>query len=61
MPLLTTSLILGKAVEDKIIDETQANRLWEKMLEKNRNLPDNSFSNYYLNKYEIDLDDFFVK
>jgi len=58
LPLLTTAIILGKAFEMNIINETQGNILWEKMLKRNRNLPDNSFSSYYQNRYETDCNDF---
>ena len=60
LPLITTAIILAKAVETHLIDEFKANKLWEKMLEKNRNLPDDSFSNYYQDKYKKDCDDFFL-
>ncbi|MCL2115635.1 MAG: hypothetical protein FWH29_05375 [Methanobrevibacter sp.] len=60
LPLLTTAIILAKAVESHLINESKANKLWKKMLEKNRNLPDDSFSNYYQNKYKTDCDDFFL-
>ena len=58
LSLITTPLILGKAVENKLIDETKANSLWSKMLDRNMYLPDDSFSEYYSNNYEDDCDDF---
>ncbi|KZX14899.1 hypothetical protein [Methanobrevibacter filiformis] len=58
LPLLTTALILAKSVQKGLIDESRANSMWKKMLERNRNLPDNSFSDYYSNRYKKDCEEF---
>ncbi|MBF4469213.1 MAG: hypothetical protein ISP01_07380 [Methanobrevibacter arboriphilus] len=58
LPLITTSLILGKAFENNFINEKKANILWKKMLDRNFSLPDKSFSDYYNNIYKNDCNDF---
>ncbi|WP_409199404.1 hypothetical protein [Methanobrevibacter sp. DSM 116169] len=37
-PILTTAIILSKAVDKRIISENKANDMWEKMLKRNRRL-----------------------
>lgn len=59
LPILTSSLILGKAYENNLIDEEKANNIWQKMIDKNISLPNVSFSNYYEFKYNNDWNKLF--
>lgn len=56
--LITSSMILSKAVEMSIIDEDTANSLWEQMLNKGIYLPRNSFMEYYEELYKSDCKKF---
>ena len=47
---ITTADILCEALKRGLIDETQGNRIWAKMIAKRRKLPDNTFSEYLRNK-----------
>ena len=52
--LLTSSMILSKAVEKSIVSEDTANVLWKGMVDEGIYLPKDSFSDYYNELYEID-------
>lgn len=56
--LITSSMILSKAVEDEIISKNTANQLWKDMIDNGMNLPKDSFSDYYDELYEIDCEKF---
>lgn len=43
---IDTGYILMEALEKNLITETDGNVIWQKMLDKNRKLPENSFSEY---------------
>lgn len=52
--LITSSMILTKALEKEIISEDTAALLYVDMIEKGIRLPKNSFWEYYDNLYEFD-------
>lgn len=52
--LLTSSMILSKAVEKSIVSKDTANVLWKGMVDEGIYLPRDSFSDYYDELYEID-------
>ena len=56
--LITSSMILTKAVEKEIISENTANSLYVGMIERGIELPCGSFSEYYEELYEIDCNKF---
>lgn len=56
--LITSSMILSGAFEENIISEDDANILWDDMIDKGLILPKDSFSNYYLELYEMDCEKF---
>lgn len=56
--LITSSMILSKAVKRDIISEDDANRLWNEMLDNGIKLPKNSFTDYFKELYEIDCKKF---
>ena len=56
--LITSSMILSKAAKEKIISKEEANKLWNEMLKKGIELPEDSFSDYYLKLYESDCKKF---
>lgn len=47
LTLFTSSIILALSFEEEIITMNEANNIWNQMLKNNRELPSNSFSNYY--------------
>lgn len=51
-------MILSKAAKEKIISKEEANKLWNEMLKKGIELPEDSFSDYYLKLYESDCEKF---
>lgn len=56
--LITSSMILSKAVEKDIISKDDAGGLWECMLDKGIKLPKDSFADYFDEVYEIDCERF---
>lgn len=46
---IDTGQILVEALKRGMITETEGNDIWNKMLEKKRKLPDNTFSEYLIN------------
>ena len=56
--LLTSSMILSKAVEKNIVSENAANGLWKGMIKEGIDLPKNSFNEYYDELYESDCERF---
>lgn len=48
-----TGMILSEALEKKLITEAEGNSIWQKMLNRNRKLPANSFSDYLKSKENI--------
>ena len=56
--LITSSMILSKAVEKSIISEDTANGLWKGMIKEGIELPKNSFKEYYDELYESDCERF---
>ena len=56
--LITSSMILSKAVEKDIIGENTANGLWKGMVKEGIDLPKNSFTEYYDELYETDCERF---
>lgn len=56
--LITSSMILSKAVEKDIISENTANGLWKGMVKEGIDLPKNSFTEYYDELYETDCERF---
>lgn len=43
---IDTGQILMKALDKNIITETEGNTIWQRMLDKNRKLPEADFSEY---------------
>ena len=56
--LITSSMILSKAVEKGIVSENDANGLWKGMIKEGIDLPKNSFKEYYDELYESDCERF---
>ena len=56
--LITSSMILSKAFEKDIVSENTANELWKGMINKDIDLPKNSFKEYYEELYESDCERF---
>ena len=56
--LITSSMILSKAVEKNIVSEDTANSLWKGMLNEGIDLPRESFTDYYDELYETDCEKF---
>ena len=56
--LVTSSMILSKAVEMDVISEDVANGLWSEMMDKGIHLPGSSFSQYYDELYASDCERF---
>lgn len=56
--LITSSMILTKAVEKNIVTEDTANGLWKGMVKEGIGLPKDSFTEYYEELYEIDCERF---
>ena len=56
--LITSSMILSKAVERDIISKENANDLWKGMINKGIKLPKKSFSDYFDELYETDCERF---
>lgn len=56
--LITSSMILSKAVEKDIVSEDTADILWKGMDKEGIDLPKNSFSEYYNELYESDCERF---
>ena len=52
--LITSSMILSKAVEKDIVGEDAANKLWKRMLDAGIVLPRRSFTEYFEELYEKD-------
>lgn len=48
-----TGMILSEALEEKLITEAEGNSIWQKMLNRNRKLPANSFSEYLKSKENV--------
>lgn len=48
-----TGMILSEALEKKLITEAEGNSIWQKMLNRNRKLPANSFSDYLKSKENV--------
>ena len=59
--LITSSMILSKAVEKDILSEDDANGLWERMLKEGIELPKDSFSDYFVKLYKRDCEKFLMK
>ena len=56
--LITSSMILSKAVEKDIVSENTANGLWKGMIKEGIDLPKNSFTEYHDELYESDCERF---
>lgn len=56
--LITSSMILSKAVEKDIISKENADDLWKGMINKGIKLPKESFSDYFDELYETDCERF---
>lgn len=56
--LITSSMILSKAVEKDIVSEDGANELWDEMVKEGIDLPKDSFTDYFEELYETDCDRF---
>lgn len=56
--LITSSMILSKAVERDIISKENADDLWKGMINKGIKLPKKSFSDYFDELYETDCERF---
>lgn len=56
--LITSSMILSKAVERDIISKESADDLWKGMINKGIKLPKESFSDYFDELYETDCEKF---
>ena len=56
--LITSSMILSKAVERDIISKESADDLWKGMINKGIKLPKESFSDYFDELYETDCERF---
>ena len=56
--LITSSMILSKAVEKDIVSDNGANALWRRMVKVGIDLPKSSFSKYYDELYERDCEKF---
>ena len=56
--LITSSMILSKAVERDIISKESADDLWKGMINKGIKLPKESFSDYFEELYETDCERF---
>lgn len=56
--LITSSMILSKAVKEDIVSEDTANILWKGMDKEGIDLPRDSFSEYYNELYESDCERF---
>ena len=56
--LITSSMILSKAVEKNIVSENTANILWKGMVDEDIYLPRDSFMDYYNELYESDCERF---
>ena len=56
--LITSSMILSKAVENDIVSENTANILWKGMVDEDIYLPRDSFMDYYNELYESDCERF---
>lgn len=48
-----TGMILSEALGKKLITEDEGNSIWQKMLNRNRKLPANSFSDYLKSKENV--------
>lgn len=48
-----TGHILIEAMEKKIITKADGNLIWKKMLDKNRKLPETTFSEYIKKHYKV--------
>lgn len=48
-----TGMILSEALGKKLITEEEGNSIWQKMLNRNRKLPANSFSDYLKSKENV--------
>lgn len=56
--LITSSMILSKAVERDIISKESADDLWKRMINKGIKLPKESFSDYLMNFMKLIVKDF---
>ena len=56
--LITSSMILSKAVKNDIVSDEDANVLWKGMVEEGIDLPRDSFTDYYNELYESDCERF---
>lgn len=56
--LITSSMILSKAVKKDILSENTANLLWKRMVKEGIDLPRDSFTEYYDELYESDCERF---
>ncbi len=56
--LITSSMILSKAVEKGIVSENDANGLWKGMIKEGIDLPKNSFKEYHDELYQSDCERF---
>lgn len=56
--LITSSMILSKAVEKSVVSEDTANVLWKGMVDEGIYLPRDSFTDYYDELYESDCERF---
>ena len=59
--LITSSMILSKAVEKNIVSENAANGLWKGMIKEGIDLPKNSFTEYHDELYKSACERFFKK
>ena len=48
-----TGMILSEALGKKLLTEEEGNSIWKKMLNRNRKLPANSFSDYLKSKENV--------
>lgn len=58
LPWLTSSYLIALCVEKKIISIDRANSMWNKMVYENRDVPTNTFLEYYSSIYPNDFEDF---
>lgn len=58
IPLLTSSIILTKLFEKKLINEKEVEKYWREMILKNRKLPTPTFNQYYEKLFKKDFREF---
>ncbi|MDO5850473.1 MAG: hypothetical protein Q4P14_04590 [Methanobacteriaceae archaeon] len=58
LPCLTSSYLIALCVEKNIISINKANSMWIKMIDEKRDVPANTFLDYYSSIYHKDFEDF---